>query len=136
MANHWYKIKENIKLKKYSLLCILAGFILFFILYILTQIFNCSLCLIKNLFGISCFGCGLTHAFICIFQLDFVTAIKYNVLSVPLFFSIILYLLVYFFDIILCKNNIEKIETFLAKKWMYPIYLLILFLSTYFNKFI
>jgi hypothetical protein len=41
-----------------------------------------SLCLFKNLFGIECYGCGITKAVIASIQLDFVRAFNYNKLIV------------------------------------------------------
>lgn len=134
MDNRWCRIKKNIKANKNSLCSIGAGILLFIVLYILTKIFDCSLCLIKNLFGISCPGCGLTRAFICIVNFDFVSSIRYNVLSVPLFLGIVIYVVTLIFDILLSKNNIRKTELFLSKKYMYLVYIIILALSMYVNK--
>ncbi len=133
MDNRWYKIKNNIKSNSNSLRSIGVGFLLFVVLYILTKIFNCSLCPIKNLFGISCPGCGLTRAFICILKLDVVSAINYNILSIPLFLGICIYIIMLMFDVLLNTNIIRKTERFLLKKYMYPIYVIILFLSMYIN---
>ena len=47
-----------------------------------------SICLIKNIFGIECFGCGITRAIISGVQLDFTKAIEYNkmvIIVLPLF---------------------------------------------------
>jgi len=41
-----------------------------------------SICLIKNLFGVECYGCGITKAIIASIQLDFVRAFNYNKLIV------------------------------------------------------
>ena len=41
-----------------------------------------SICLIRNLFGIECWGCGITKAVIAAIQLDFVRAFNYNKLIV------------------------------------------------------
>lgn len=133
MVSRWCEIKSNIKSRRYSLRCISAGFIYFALLYILTAIFKTSLCPIKKLFGISCFGCGMTRAFISILKFDFKSAIEYNVLSVPLFFGICIYLFIFVSDILLSKNNIEKIDVFLSRKYMLAVYLMILLLSAYIN---
>ena len=47
-----------------------------------------SICLIKNIFGIECFGCGITRAIIAGVQLDFTKAMEYNkmvIFVLPLF---------------------------------------------------
>ncbi|MDR1792548.1 MAG: DUF2752 domain-containing protein [Bacteroidales bacterium] len=49
-----------------------------------------SICLIKNLFGVECWGCGITKAVIAAVQLDFVRAFQYNKLII-----IVMPLLVY-----------------------------------------
>lgn len=46
-----------------------------------------SICLFKNLFGIECYGCGITKAIIASVQFDFVRAFEYNklvIIVVPL----------------------------------------------------
>jgi len=37
-----------------------------------------TICLVKNIFGVNCFGCGITRAVISGVQLDFFKAIEYN----------------------------------------------------------
>ena len=47
-----------------------------------------SICLIKNIFGVECFGCGITKAIVSFVQLDFIRAIEYNnmvIIVLPLF---------------------------------------------------
>jgi hypothetical protein len=47
-----------------------------------------SLCLIKNIWGRECYGCGITRAIVSAVQLDFEAAFNYNKLIVavlPLF---------------------------------------------------
>ena len=41
-----------------------------------------SICLFKNLFGIECYGCGITKAVIASIQLDFIRAFEYNKLII------------------------------------------------------
>jgi hypothetical protein len=77
------KIKNNILLLVYIILPI----ILFFIpLEWLNK--QHSICLIKNIFGVECYGCGITRAIISGVQLDFTKAIEYNkmvIIVLPLF---------------------------------------------------
>jgi hypothetical protein len=37
-----------------------------------------TLCLVKNLFGIECPGCGMTRALSALVHADFITAVKFN----------------------------------------------------------
>jgi len=41
-----------------------------------------SICLFKNVFGIECYGCGITKAVIASMQLNFIRAFEYNKLIV------------------------------------------------------
>ncbi len=50
------------------------------------------LCPFKYLTGFECPGCGMTRAFISISQLKFYDALKYNFISYPLIFSMVIYL--------------------------------------------
>ena len=50
-----------------------------------------SLCLFKNLFGIECYGCGITKSIIACIQLDFIRAFEYNKLIVVIM-PLIIYL--------------------------------------------
>ena len=50
-----------------------------------------TLCLIKNLFGSECYGCGITRSIFSILYLDFGSAYEYNKL-VFLVFPILVYL--------------------------------------------
>ncbi len=131
MVNRLSKIKENIIAKRYSLRSLCVGIIFFVALYILTNILNSSLCLVNYIFGIKCFGCGMTRAFISILKLDFLEALEYNALSIPLFFGIFIYVLLFFSDILWNKNNAEKFEAILGRKYMYVIYATLLILNVF-----
>lgn len=134
MDNLWYKTKNINSKKRHTLHSLGVGFVFFVILFILTKIFSVSLCPIKNFFGVSCFGCGMTRGFISILNLDFKTAFKYNVLSVPLFISIVLYFICSLIDVIFDKNYIYVIEKQLSKKYMYLVYIIILIAATILNN--
>ena len=134
MDNLWYKTKNINSRKRHTLHSLGVGFVFFVILFISTKFFSVSLCPIKNLFGISCFGCGMTRGFISILNLDFKTAFKYNVLSVPLFISIVLYFICSLIDVIFDKNYIYVIEKQLSKKYMYLVYIIILIAATILNN--
>ncbi|MBR7131918.1 MAG: DUF2752 domain-containing protein [Clostridia bacterium] len=134
MDSHWYKTEKQNNRKRHTLHSLSVGFVFFVILFILTKIFSISLCPIKAIFGISCFGCGMTRGFISILYLDFKAAFEYNVLSIPLFVGIALFSIFSLLDFFFDKNFIYIIEKQLAKKYMYLIYFLILVIATVFNN--
>ena len=134
MDSHWYKAKNiNIR-KRHTLHSIGVGFVFFAILFLLTKVFSLSLCPIKNIFGISCFGCGMTRGFIAILNLDFKAAFKYNVLSIPLFIGIAIYCIFSLIDFFFNKNYVCIFEKQLAKKYMYLVYIIILAIATVLNN--
>ena len=64
-----------------------------------------SICLFKNLFGIECYGCGITKAVIAAIQLDFIRAFNYNRLII-----IIMPLIIYLWgkEIVRCVKEQKK----------------------------
>lgn len=120
--------------KKQTLHSLGVGLVFFIFLFIFTKVFSISLCPINALFGINCFGCGMTRGFIAILSLNFESAYQYNVLSIPVFFSIFLYCLLAIIDIIFNKDYIFILENQLSKKYMFPIYTVILFTATILNN--
>lgn len=112
--------------RKQTLRSVCVGFAFFILLFFLTEIFDSSLCLINRIFGVKCFGCGMTRGFISILKLDFLSAYKYNILSIPLFFALFIYSLLAVIDFIFKKDLIEFIEKILIKKIMFAVYLVIL----------
>lgn len=136
MDSLWCKYKKLSIKKKQALHSIFAGFAYFTVLYIITLTIKGSLCPINRLFGISCFGCGMTRAFASILKMDFLTAVKYNVLSIPLFIFILLYCVLAIIDFLLEKSFIEIIEIQLSKKYMFIIYAILLVGSYIINSMI
>ncbi len=114
----------------------LAGLVLFVILYLITIFFPITLCPIRNIFGFPCFGCGLTRGFVAIIHLNFKAATKYHVLSIPLFVGILVYAILCISDILFDRNDLEHISDRFRKKYMLIIYLIILAVSAYLNNLI
>lgn len=83
-------------------------------------------CIFKRIFNICCPGCGLTRSFRCILNFDFIEAIKYNILGIPLFVSFIIFSIMLIFDII--KNNDIGIKSIM--KIFNNYYLIIIFILT------
>src|SRR5574344_351767 len=79
-------IKISVKKSIIPLYLKLGGLIVFpFLLYIVPLDWlneQHSICLFKNIFGIECWGCGITRAIIADVQLDFVRAYEFNFLIV------------------------------------------------------
>ena len=84
-------------------------------------------CIFKYIFNISCPGCGLTRSFKAIINLDFYSAIRYNILGIPLFIIGIIACIGLVIDII--KNNnrtINYIFNFFKNYYIVIIILLII----------
>lgn len=80
MVTHKENIRNALQIGKICMLFLLPFFLSMFSLDELDG--KRSICLFKNLFGIECYGCGITKAVIATIQLDFVRAFNYNKLIV------------------------------------------------------
>lgn len=90
-------------------------------------------CIFHTVTGIYCPACGMTRAFNSILKLDFISALSYNILSIPLFIFIVVSIIMLIIDII--KNKFEYIPNvlkFLSKH--YVSILILLFISFLFNN--
>ncbi|MBO7310152.1 MAG: DUF2752 domain-containing protein [Clostridia bacterium] len=134
MVNPWHKYKQAPKRKKQTLRSLVAGIAFFAFLYGISKFVSEPLCPIKRLFGVSCFGCGLMRGFISILKLQFSEAVKYHILSIPIFVSICAYSCCCIIDIVFETDLVEKTEKQLLKKYMFIFYFLIMVLSTYINS--
>lgn len=61
-------------------------------------------CIFKKIFHISCPGCGLTRAFYALLNFDILSAIKYNILAIPLVFLVGIVLIFLIVEIIYDKD--------------------------------
>lgn len=136
MVNPWRKYKAAPKRQRQALQSLVAGLALFAVLYLATSLFGGSLCPIRNLFGVSCFGCGLTRGFIAILHLDLKAATRYHVLSIPLFVGIAAYAVLCFTDILLGRNDLDRIARLAGRKYMFVLYAAVLALSVFLNRII
>lgn len=74
--------------------------VLIILIFIITLVFNflgIKICLFYNLFNIPCISCGMTRAVFLILSGDIYNSFKYNILPIPLFLFISIYMFFYFF---------------------------------------
>lgn len=62
------------------------------------------ICLFKKNFDLACPGCGITRAFYALLELDILSAIKYNILAIPLLFIFVVSIIYLIIEIITNKN--------------------------------
>lgn len=134
MDSRWNRRTITAIRKRHALRSLGAGLVFFAALYIFNRFFSVSVCLVKNIFGVNCPGCGLTRGFISVLRLDFKSAFSYHVLAVPLFFGIFLYCFFCIVDVAFHKAYVVKIEKQMAKWYMYIVYSIILIVAGILNS--
>lgn len=85
-----------------SIFIILSVILVYFLIFRLDFEWEC---IFKKTFNIACPGCGLTRSFRNIFELELGSAIKYNILGIPLFIGIIISIFILIKDIIKNENT-------------------------------
>lgn len=118
-------------MKRLKNLLILFSIIIFVSIAISSKIK--LVCVFKKYLNINCPGCGLTRAFRSILSFDLITATKYNILSIPLFICMIIFIFSIIKDIVLDK---ETTIVFLNNtfKRHYVILLIIIFITMIINN--
>ena len=111
-------MKINNRMKNSCILAILLIFLLIIDLIPVT-------CFFKQVTGISCPSCGMTRAFHSIISFDLISAIKYNILSIPLFIFIMISISIFVYEII--TNQFQYIPKLLKVLSKRPIIFFILF---------
>ena len=104
---------------------------IFSILYIFT-ISNVN-CVFKSITHLSCPACGLTRAFISLYNLNIISALKYNILLVPILVMLIISLILLVFDIIFGTDKCIKLYNRLFTKY-YVIIFIALIISMVYNN--
>jgi hypothetical protein len=109
----FYRLDFNIIRKQVEKSCFLIyskllGLTIFpFLLYLVPLYWlnkQHSICLIKNIFGVECYGCGIARAIISAIQFNFVSAYEYNHLII-----IVLPILIYLW-VKMIINTIKQIK--------------------------
>ena len=90
-------------------------------------------CVFKKYLNINCPGCGLTRAFRSILSFDLITAAKYNILSIPLFACMIIFIFSIIKDIVLGKETTIMFLNNTFKRH-YIILLVIIFITMIINN--
>lgn len=131
MVSLWLKLNNR---KKQTLASLLRGFVFFGIVFIITKFIGVTVCPAKNIFGILCFGCGMSEGFVKLLQFDLRGALDANVLSIPVFIMCVFYVIIVAIDTFSEKNYVEHFENILKKKVMWLCYVLILVVATILNN--
>lgn len=96
----------------------------FFLLIILLK-FNIP-CILKELFSISCPGCGLTRSIFALLNFSLGKSLYYNILGLPLFLVLFITYILIVVDIIKKENYLTSFWLFISSHYKIVIFLIIL----------
>lgn len=89
-------------------------------------------CLFKSIFGIACPGCGLTRGFRALFHVDLKEAFFYNILTIPIFLFLVIFLVLFVIDILCNRDFVSRYLLFFSK--YYYILIVLVMVSFVFNN--
>ena len=116
--------ETNLLIKKKKILILLSYLGLIFLFFFYSKLH--IPCIFKKIFHIPCPSCGMTRAFISIINLNFETAIHYNMLSIPTFLTFTIIFITNIIDIIFKKQYLNNIINLIIKHYHIIILLLII----------
>lgn len=99
-----------------------AGIIFFSSLYAVTRFTGVSLCVVYNLFGVECIGCGLSRGMMAALHGDIGAAVAHHILAVPLLAGILVYFVLLGVDICRDSAYARRMERLLGNRWMFLLY--------------
>jgi len=91
-------------------------------------------CMFKSITGIPCPTCGLTRAFLYIYQLNIISAVKMNILAAPLIIAMLVHLSFAFIGLVKGSNiMLDRFHSFIAKSWVIVTMIVLLVISGVYN---
>ncbi len=116
MADRFFK---KMKGRRRPLGRLAVGSAFFSFVYIVTQYAKIPLCPVRRFFQIQCLGCGLSRGFLEIMRGNFIQSFNCHIMSLPLFFCLLIYYSSCVVDVCLGTSLNAEIEAVLSKKYMY-----------------
>ncbi len=133
MVNRCFKNGLS-KKKLLTLRSLGVGLAFFILLFAVSSILDITICPVKRFLHVSCLGCGMTRGFVSILKLDFASACKYNILSVPIFICVLIYALLAVIDVAFDKSYVIKVERIMVNKYMFILYGAFIIVSVLINE--
>ena len=99
----------------------ISGIILLFII-----LFFKPVCLFKDIFHIPCPLCGMTRGIQSLINFDIISSFKYNLLSIPIFITIIMFYILYFISLLFKTNYINCYYNLFVIHYKTIIYILLI----------
>jgi len=90
-------------------------------------------CMFKLMTGIPCPTCGLTRAFLYIYQLNIIGAVKMNILTAPIVIGLIIHFTSAIIDLIYNNKMLNRFNSFFAKSWVLVTVLILISISWAYN---
>jgi hypothetical protein len=116
---------------RYRKILMLIGYCLALLIFIFAG--QHYVCPFKYFLNIPCPGCGMTRAIFCILHLNFIGALKYNILSIIVFLWLVLYFIFMIYDLIFSKDFLNKFLHMKLKSYHYAILVIMMLLSWFIN---